>query len=168
MNTKHCFVIAGILLLLSFIARAADAPIPVAPEAQKQFYREHEFQIDGFYQTVTPDFEQETGSMGIGVGFFLTRNFGARFSSSVNNLNGPFIDNVSLHALYRVPIERTALYGYGGSTRLIKAEEWTVDLGVGIEHRFSPRWGPFAEAGMSKLIDHGAEAVGKVGLRLSF
>lgn len=152
--------VVGILLFLAAMVRAE--------EPGKEFYRAQEFQIDGFYATTTPDFEQETGSAGVGLGFFLTRNFGVSFSSSVGNLNGPFIDNVSLRGIYRVPIERTALYGYGGSTRLLKAEEWTIDLGVGLEHRFTPNFGPFIEAGMVKLISHGARATGRVGLRVSF
>lgn len=138
------------------------------PEAAVEYYKAGEFQIEGFYQNATSDFEQEAGGTGIGVGYYLTENFGARVQSVINNLNGPFVDNVSLHALYRIPIQKSAIYGYAGSTYLIKPEEFSVDLGIGVEHRFKPGWGPFLEAGMIKLIDHGAEAVGRVGLRVSF
>lgn len=153
-------VLFGILVLLSAVARAADEP--------KSFYRDFEFSVDGFYQTATPDFEKETGSSGVGANVFFTRNFGIGASTALANLNGQFIDAVSLRGIYRVPIEKTALYGYAGSTRLFRAEDWTVDLGVGVEHRFTERLGPFLEAGMIKEVNGGANATGRVGLRINF
>lgn len=152
-----------LILLILLCASAA-----LAADEQKSFYREREFQIDTFYATTTPDFEQETGSAGIAANVFFTRNFGLGVSTALENMDGAFLDNVSLRAIYRVPIERTALYAYGGSTRLLKAEEWTIDLGVGAEHRFTKNAGPFAEIGMVKLMKHAAEATARVGLRLSF
>lgn len=149
------------LFLLACIARADEL-------ATNDSYRASEFSLEGFYTTSTPDFEAETGSAGVGLNYFLTRNFGIGVSTAVGNLNGPLIDSVSLRGIYRVPIEKTALYGYGGSTRLIKREEWTIDLGIGVEHRFTPNIGPFIEAGMVKLLKHSAEATGRVGLRVSF
>lgn len=136
--------------------------------AESSFYRDREFQIESFYQTVTPDFEAETGSVGFGLNAFLTRNIGVGVSTDIGNLNGHLIDSVSLRGIYRVPIDRTALYGYGGTTRYLKAEEWSINLGVGAEVRFTPNVGPFIEAGMIKLISHGAEATGRIGLRVSF
>lgn len=152
--------------MLAFVPlKAAEIP---EPESEKQYFRDREFQIDTFYATTTPDFEQETGSAGIVLTAFLTRNFGLSVSTALENMNGTFLDNISLRGIYRVPVEQTALYAYGGSTRLLKREEWTIDLGVGVEHRFSPNVGPFAEIGMVKLMKHAAEATARVGLRLSF
>lgn len=156
---KKTLTIVGLIVLLGTLTRGFAA---------EDSYGPNEFSLEGFYATTTPDFEAETGTAGIGVNYFLTRNFGLGVSTAVGNLNGPLIDNVSLRGIYRVPIEKTALYGYGGSTRLLKREEWTIDLGVGAEHRFSPNFGPFIEAGMVKLLKHSAEATGRVGLRVSF
>lgn len=147
------------ILLLTSTAIAAD---------ESEFYRDREFQIDSFYKTVTPDFEAESGSAGLGVNAFLTRNIGIGASTDLSDLNGHLIDNVSLRGIYRVPIDRTALYGYGGATRYLKAEEWAINLGVGAEVRFTQNAGPFVEAGMIKLLKHGAEATGRVGFRVSF
>lgn len=155
---KKLLTIIGLLAVLGTLTRVcAEGP-----------YRANEFSLEGFYSTSTPDFEAETGSAGVGVNYFLTQNFGIGASTAVGNLNGPLIDSVSLRGIYRVPIEKTALYGYGGSTRLLKREEWTVDLGVGAEHRFAPAFGLFVEAGMVKLLKHSAEATGRVGVRFNF
>lgn len=153
------YILLSVLLLAS--------PLVAADEASS-FYRDREFQIDTFYQTVTPDFEAETGSAGLGLNAFVTRNIGVGVSTDLQNLNGHLIDSVSLRGIYRVPIDRTALYGYGGATRYLKAEEWAINLGVGAEVRFAPNAGPFLEAGMIKLLRHGAEATGRVGFRVSF
>lgn len=156
---KKTLTIIGLVALLGTLTRVCAA---------EESYRASEFSLEGFYATSTPDFEAETGSAGVGLNFFPWRNLGLGVSTAVGNLNGPLIDSVSLRGIYRVPIEKTALYGYGGSTRLLKREEWTIDLGVGAEHRFSPNFGPFIEAGMVKLLKHSAEATGRVGLRVSF
>lgn len=149
-----------VLVLVGVVARAADAP--------KDHFRAQEFQIEGFYSTVTPDFEQEQGFGGGAMSFFPWKNFGLSVQTSLGNLDGTLIDSVSLRGIYRVPINQTALYGYGGSTRLFRSEEWTIDLGGGVEHRFTPNFGPFIEIGMIKLLKHSAEATGRVGLRISF
>lgn len=152
-------------ILLSVLLLAS--PLFAADEVSS-FYRDHEFQIDSFYQTVTSDFEAESGSAGLGLNAFITRNIGVGVSTDLSDLNGHLIDNVSLRGIYRVPIDRTALYGYGGATRYMEAEEWAINLGVGAEVRFTPNVGPFIEAGMIKLLKHGAEATGRVGFRVSW
>lgn len=154
---KH--ILLSVILLASPLLAADDV---------RSFYREREFQIDSFYQTVTPDFEQERGSAGLGLNAFITRNLGFGVSTDLQNLNGPLIDNVSLRGIYRVPIDRTALYGYGGTTRYFKREDWSINLGVGAEVRLSPNAGPFVEAGMIKFLKQGAEATGRIGFRFSF
>lgn len=153
-------ILMGALLLLS--------PPVYAAEAAPEYYKAGEFQIGSFYQTRTEDFEKERGSTGVEVSYFLTKNIGLSAATDLSDLNGQLIENVGLRAIYRVPVEKSALYGYAGAVRLIEEEEWALQLGIGAQHQFSKWVQPFVEAGMLKQIDHGAEAIGRVGLRISF
>ena len=164
MNTKHWSVIAGILFLVACLSRAAEPPLPIVPETTS-FYGS-EFSIDGFVGTATTDFNDERSFTGFGVNLFLNDNFGIGASSSFNDLNGQFIDNVSLRGIYRVPIGRTALYGFAGGLRHLEADKWGVTLGGGVEHRFSRWFNLFGEIGIEKFVDIDPVAVVKTGFRL--
>lgn len=166
MNAKRVAIITGILMLLALITRAAETPLPITPEASS-FYGP-EFSIDAFAGTATTDFNDERSFAGFGVNLFLNENFGIGTSTSFNDMNGQFFDNISLKGIYRVPVGRTALYGFAGGLRHLEAHKWGITLGGGVEHRFARWLNVFGEVSMEKFVDIDPVAVGKIGIRLPF
>lgn len=154
-------------LLLLAAAALLSTPIGAAEAAKPvESHYGSEFSIDGFAGTATTDFNEGSGFYGFGVNFFLNENFGVGASTSFTDMNGQLFDNVSLKGIYRVPIGRTALYGFAGGLRELEADKWGVTLGGGVEHRFAKWFNVFGEIGMEKFVDIDPVALGKVGVRI--
>jgi hypothetical protein len=135
-----------------------------------EFYRSQEMQIDLFGSAITPDLDNYETGAGVGVNFFLSRNFGLGVTAAGNwSENGRIVDQIGLSGIYRIPIERSALYARGGAVFNLQRRAWDLELGPGIEHRFTPNVGIFTEALLFKRLDDGSQAaVGRAGIRFSF
>lgn len=134
------------------------------------YFRANEFSIDLFGGVRTGDFDSERSSAGFGVNLFLTENIGIGASTAFEDLNGSAFDNFSLRGIYRIPINKNAIYGFAGGQRLLNQGDWAGELGVGVERRWNYSIGTFAEVGMHKELtgERNTSATGKVGLRCSF
>lgn len=163
-KTIQIAVIAAIMVLLVCLSRAAEAALPVKPEATS--YYGSEFSIDAFAGVQTTDFNDERSFTGFGVNLFLNENFGVGASTSFDETSGQFFENISLKGIYRVPINRSALYGFVGGLRHLEEDEWGVALGGGVEHRFARWFNVFGEISMEKFVDIDPVAVAKIGLRV--
>lgn len=161
---KKLIVIIGIVGLIALAARAAE------PAKEVSFYRGGEFSIDAFGELHTQDFDAEKSAVGAGFNYFFTENLGVGAQSSVGDLHGAAIDQVSLRGIWRAPFGRHAIYAYGGATRWLQEGEWNLNLGPGYEFRFTPNVGAFVETGIDKRLtgDREATAIGRVGLRIAF
>jgi len=166
---KKILLTGNILTLLAGALRAADAPILVVPEATPSFYRAGvEFDVSA--GIATPDLDRERSSVGFGANLYVTENVGIRAFTSFEDLHGSTFDNVSVAALYRIPLGRHAIYGFAGGTRELNDGEWSIIGGPGFETRFTPRIGAFGELGFSKRLtgDREISATARVGLRVFF
>jgi len=86
---------------------------------------------------------------GVGVNYFFTRNIGVGGDAIIPDDGGNFIDNVDGSLIARFPIANSGLapYVYGGGGRQTQPVwEWTGHAGVGLEYRFNPVTGIFADA----------------------
>lgn len=165
---KKILILFSILTLPAVIARAADQ-LP-APEVTK-YFKANEFSATVFGGVRTSDFDSERSHAGVGVGYFLTENIGGDISTSWEDLNGQFFDNISVRALYRIPIDKNAIYGFLGGQFLFDNDDWAALLGVGVERRWKPWLGTFLEIGMHKELtgnERPASATAKIGVRVPF
>lgn len=157
---KKTLIIIGLLLATGLAMRA------------QEFYKGGEFSIEAFGSVVSPDLDSERTQYGFGGQFFLTRNLGIGAYTAIENLDGHTLENVTVRGIWRVPIERHALYFWGGATRYFHDEtRWNLVLGPGYEFRPIEHVGLFAEIGMEKELTgevRDLSATARAGLRFSF
>ena len=89
-----------------------------------------------------------TAGGGIGLNYFFHKMIGLGVDGVVFNNGGNFVDSVNTSLLVRFPIEPTGLapYVFGGGGRNTEIWEWTAHAGAGLEFRFNPGTGLFADA----------------------
>lgn len=108
---------------------------------------------------------------GVGLSYFITRNFGVGGDAYIENPAHSLIDSVSANAIFRWPIGTSgfAPYVYGGCGHEFDlTDQWFAQLGGGLEYRFSPTLGIFTDA-RYLLVDRTADyGVVRLGFRTSF
>jgi hypothetical protein len=85
---------------------------------------------------------------GVGFNYFFTRELGASIDMNIPDDDGNFINSVNGSLIARLPIANTGLapYVFGGGGRQTEPMwQWTGHAGVGIEYRFNPVTGVFAD-----------------------
>ncbi len=107
---------------------------------------------------------------GVGVNYFLTREFGIGVDANAFEGGGKFIDQVMASAILRLPIERAGLAPYimggvGGGTE--PDWEWLFHAGLGLEFRINPGTGIFADARYIWAEDTTDRLQFRAGLRLA-
>lgn len=167
------------LLLTTAIALSAEPP------AQPEYYQANEVSLDLFGQVRTDDFDDERMGAGVGINYFLTRNWGIGIEGSAENTSGVFVEAARANMIYRIPIGKSAPYVFAGaganfcvppeSVSAINpgeadegGDKWAIDIGVGIEHRFGKHFGAFADVRLDKVEDRGATALARLGIRIPF
>ena len=165
------------VLLLSATTLFAAEPIDC--------YQANEVSFDTFFQVRTDDFDDERMGAGIGINYFLTRNWGIGIEGSAENTSGVFVEATRANLIYRIPINRSAIYVFAGAganfcvppepeSALESGEsdeggdKWAIDVGVGIEHRFAKHFGAFTDIRLDKIEDRGATALARLGFRIPF
>lgn len=170
-NKKSPFAFLTVITLLVALcftlppAKAADA----SPPDQESLYKAG-VELDLFGQVRTTDFDTERGSAGVGLSAYFTESIGVRATTAFEDLRGSVFDNVSIHGLYRMPLNKNAIYGYAGAQRLLNDGEWALEGGVGAERRWARHFATFAEIGFHKQLtgERPIAALGKVGIRIPF
>jgi opacity protein-like surface antigen len=118
---------------------------------------------------------------GVGLNYFMTRHIGLGVDVNIPNNDGNFIDSVNASVYLRLPWEAAgfAPYIFGGGGRMTEPTwQWSIHAGVGLEFRFNPITGIFADAryvwaddaqpnGYKGKYD-GDNLVLRAGLRLAF
>lgn len=174
---KYLFV----LLLATSTVFAADGD---AKKAVESYYHANEFSVDVFGYLRTRDFDNERTGIGLGLNYFYTQNWGVGIEGSAGNIGDIFVESTRLNVLYRIPINRSAVYVFAGagadfcvppipssSPSGVKEDDGEVfafDFGVGIEHRFSKHLGVFGDVRFDKPEHQSAQAIGRVGVRIPF
>jgi hypothetical protein len=165
------------LLVLMLVGSYAAAQETMAalrvtePDEGQAFYRKGEFSLDTFGGLRTSDFDSEKSHVGVGMNYFLTENIGAGVATSWEDASGQFFDNINVRVIYRIPIDKNAIYGFAGGQFLFDNDDWAAELGVGVERRWTRHFGTFLEIGMHKELtgeERPASATAKVGVRIPF
>jgi hypothetical protein len=109
---------------------------------------------------------------GVGLNYFITREIGIGGDFNIPDDNfGNFINNVDGSLIARLPISNTGLapYVYGGGGRQTDPTwQWTGHAGVGIEYRFNPTTGLFADGRYIWVDKTSDEILFRAGVRFVF
>lgn len=144
-------------------------------------YTAQELSLDGFATFTAREGEAEDifktnirhgrWGGGAGVNYFFTRELGIGGDVNIIDNGGNFIDYASGSLILRMPLDPTGLAPYifgGGGRQTQPVWNWTAHAGVGLEYRFNPWTGIFADARYI-WADKTSAAIGlRTGLRFVF
>lgn len=153
---KLTFLLPILLLALSIPLQAADAP--TSPP----------FSVDLFGAVNTADFNDTTELIGIGANLDLGDYLGVGIEGYGHDFHGTFIDTAAVNLRYRIQTKTKATpYIFGGGHYNLGDESYGIQVGVGVEHKFSSRAALFGDVRMVKPLDtsDGPTAQARVGLR---
>jgi hypothetical protein len=116
---------------------------------------------------------ERNGNLGLGAGvsYFFTRHIGVEGFGFTESTSDHLVDQLNGDLIVRLPLGPTglAIYGLGGGGRQFDPEtQWTLDLGGGVEWRFTDRLGVFADARYVWADETRDYGLGRVGLRIGF
>lgn len=175
-------VFIGMLGALSLQHAIADDASIAGASSASSLYRSHEFSVDLFgsgsigqqtINNISGSRVSHDGRLGAGAGanYFFTRYFGIGGDAYTENTTHNFVDSTSGNVLLRLPLGESGFAPYvmgGGGYQFDSVEQGFGQGGAGLEYRFTPHWGVFADARYvfaDKTEDYG---LGRLGLRLSF
>jgi hypothetical protein len=108
---------------------------------------------------------------GVGVNYFFTREIGIGGDINIPDDGGNFVNNIDGSLIARIPIVNSGLAPYvfgGGGRQTEPVWQWTGHAGVGLEYRFNPVTGIFAD-GRYMWVDKTAdEILFRAGVRFVF
>lgn len=147
-----------------------------------EFYRANELSLDIFgsgsvgrytLDHLSSNRVENDGELGAGLGvnYFFTRNLGIGAEAYSENTEGVFIDNASANLTLRFPLGESgcAPYVFGGGGRQFDLSNvWFGQAGGGVELRFTPTVGIFADARVVWPNETEYYGVARIGLRFSF
>jgi hypothetical protein len=108
---------------------------------------------------------------GLGLNYFVTRNFGLSAEAYSENTGHSLVDNASASLIGRFPLGDSGFAPYvfgGGGRQFDPLELWFAQAGAGLEYRFTPQIGIFTDARYvftEETKDHG---VARAGVRFAF
>lgn len=152
------------------------------PHAPQDTYRACELSLDVFGSGSIGKYTinhlsgariKQDGELGAGVGltYFITRNFGIGAEAYSENTTGVFVDSASANVIARLPLGQSgfAPYAFGGGGRQFDlAEVWFAQAGAGLEYRFTPKVGVFTDVRWVLPEETKYFGVGRLGMRFSF
>lgn len=159
-----------IRLALATMGAALLAVMPIKA-ADESLYQAGEIITGVFGAVVTPDFEQEKLGAGLEIGYSVTpRLVLSTMAITYDTADQYWVDQWHGRVTYRIPVGKSAPYGFVGGGRDLETHAWQITVGIGIEHRFTKNFGLFADAGLLKEVEGGgpSAALARAGLRLSF
>ena len=135
-------------------------------------YRANELDLDLFGTYATHDrFGNETdrGGGGLGLNYFPNKYVGIGADSYLEEWRWPYRVNGSLIVRFPLGQSGLAIYGLGGGGREWKyVPQWTGHAGGGLEFRFNPYTGIFADARRVFPENTPDYTLARAGLRVSF
>jgi hypothetical protein len=182
---KNKMYIGGTILLLAAIsARGTENmnPEPIPHRDSVDFYYAHELSLDVFgmaslwesnieNQSAAPDRQHTQFGAGMGLNYFVTRNFGIGADAYAENTTGTFVDSASVNLILRLPLGHSgfAPYAFGGGGRLFELDDvWFGQLGAGLEYRFTRHMGAFLDARWVLPGETTSYGVARLGARFNF
>jgi hypothetical protein len=183
MKTKWILLATTLLFLRNDSAVGAEPGMRYDhPPDPAQKFRANELSLDIFgtgsvneevVEHPSGDRVTDDGRLGVGLGanYFFMRHWGLSGEGYTENAGHSFVDNASGSLVFRWPFESLGLAPYlfaGGGWQFDPIEQWFGHGGGGLEFRFRPQWGIFADARYVVTEDSENFGLGRLGLRLVF
>lgn len=115
--------------------------------------------------------DSELGA-GVGLTYFMSRNWGIGAEAYSEDADGVFIDSASANLTWRFPLGESAcapyVFGGGGSQFDLNNDVWFGQAGAGFEFRITHNVGVFADARMVWPNETQYYGVMRVGMRFTF
>lgn len=108
---------------------------------------------------------------GVGLNYFITRNFGLGADVYSENTSGPFLDSASANLILRLPLGQSGFAPYifgGGGQQFDMAKACFGQAGAGIEYRFTRQMGVFVDARAVLPEKTRGYGLARLGLRFAF
>ena len=151
-------------------------------EEPSDTYRAHELSLDvfGSGSIGQTTIDNLTGTRvrhdirlgaGAGLNYFLTRNIGLAAEGYSENPHHSFVNSASGSLILRLPLGQSGFAPYalaGAGHQFEPTDRWFVQLGAGLEFRFSPKIGIFTDARYVMAEGGRNYGLGRAGLRFSF
>jgi hypothetical protein len=169
---KHGLLILGTsLCCVAGMAQTAASP-----------YRAGELDVDLFgsgsvgqytLDHISGDRIQHDGRLGVGAGvsYFFTEILGVGVDAGTESTSHYLVDRVSANFIARFPLADSGIAPYvlaGGGRQFDPSELWFGDAGAGIEFRFTPQVGVFAD-GRYVFTEHSPNyGLFRAGVRMAF
>ena len=164
-----------------YVQQSSNVQVAVPPPSGLSLYNAGEWQIDLFGAYAWADSgsrrllgEDDVFGGGLGINYFITRNFGIGAEGSLFDTEGDILGTTNLNVILRFPIAETGLapYLFGGAGVTFNADDLDSDdfsdaedrlednddprdsddvifiahAGAGIEYRFTPHFSVFGDA----------------------
>ncbi len=162
LSVRKCFFVLAAFAAAVANVVAQNARPTVAPgmnyDQGREFYRAGEFSFDAFGSGSLgkESIDHISGNRlrrdtrlgaGAGVDYFFTRMIGVSGMAYSEDTRGSFIDSASADLILRFPIGLVAPYVLGdGGYQFERIKSWFGEFGGGVEVRFTPHVGIFADA----------------------
>jgi hypothetical protein len=182
---KNKMYIGGTILLLAATSavRAENMntePMPLPDRVD--FYHANELSLDVFGMASLWDStvdhlsaarvqHQTQFGAGLGLNYFITRNFGIGADAYAQDTTGVFVDSASVNLILRLPLGHSgfAPYAFGGGGRRFESDDvWFGQLGAGLEYRFTRHMGAFLDARWVLPGETKSYGVARLGMRFTF
>jgi hypothetical protein len=145
-------------------------------------YQGNELSVDAFgtgsigkytIEHISNNRVRHNGRLGVGAGvnYFFTEYLGIGADAYSENTTAEFIDDASGNFILRIPIGETGLapYAYaGGGEQFDRTHLTFAQAGAGLEFRFTPHVGVFADARFVLPNETKYFGVGRAGFRFAF
>jgi hypothetical protein len=108
---------------------------------------------------------------GLGLTYFVTRNFGFGADGYSENLSGVLVDSASASVIFRFPLGQSGFSPYvfgGGGRQFDVARVWFAQAGAGLEYRFTSRVSAFFDARLVLPEKTQYFGVARLGVRCAF
>jgi len=110
---------------------------------------------------------------GVGLNYFFTREIGISGEINIGDNGGNFVDQAVGSIIARLPFEPSGFSPYifgGGGRSTDPIWEWLIHAGIGVEYRFNPVTGIFADTRYIWHVQDGSSdrIMFRAGLRLVF
>lgn len=180
MNMKNKMLIGSALLMLA--AKPAMGADTTSSSDAFDLYPANQLSLDAFGSVSEGKYTIEhisgqrvqngaRGGVGAGVDYFITRYIGIGADAYSENTSGPFIDSTSGSVILRVPLGQSGFAPYafgGGGYEFDSLKAGFIQAGGGMEFRFTPHIGLFADARYVLPNKTSYYGVGRAGLRIAF
>ncbi len=181
MNMKNKMLIGSALLMLAAKPAMGEDTNSISSDTF-DLYPANQLSLDAFGTISEGEFtinhisgenvkNGARGGVGAGVTYFITRYIGIGADGYSENTSGPFIDNLSGNLYLRVPLGQSGFAPYvygGGGYQFDSLKAGFGQAGAGMEFRFTPHFGLFADARYVVPDKSKFFGVGRAGLRISF